>query len=127
MTSRPKKKSVKRVRCDTFSPSIFPGDICVFLKPSQATNRDETVGRHVCIFVSSYVSTIAGLPSNRVIWVSIKDNCERTISSDTNVIEKECTKRSLSGVLTTTQGLTHRKGRGGARTRRSRYGRTRHG
>ena len=46
--------------------SIFPSDICTFLRPSRDAN---TNGRFVCLFISSYVSNFTVSASERVVWI----------------------------------------------------------
>ena len=92
---------VRRIICDSKSPSIFPGDVCVFLRhPGASSSQDD--GRVVCLMVSSFVSSITGLPSKRIIWVSIKDGVLKSHTSSNTVIEKLCLRLELRSVTKVT-------------------------
>ena len=60
-----KKQSVIKPK---ISPtSIFPTDVCVFLRPPDNVTRQNRHRRMVCLLVSSFLAKITGQPSERII------------------------------------------------------------
>ena len=84
-----KGKSTHSIKQSIIKPkisptSIFPTDVCVFLRspvtvPSQNEDR-----RVICLLVSSFLAKITGQPSERIIWISYKSTTDTTIVSISN-------------------------------------------
>lgn len=88
-------RSSKRIKKNsTFSiftsdASIFPTDICTFLRPSDESVGASSSSDHiVCVYVSSFVAKVTGQQSERVIWLSTKSSSSFTTTSTSTIRSK---------------------------------------
>ena len=63
--------------------SIYPTDVCVFLRPISDNKKME--GNVICILVSSFVSNITELASERLIWVRVEKQPSITAVSNNDL------------------------------------------
>ena len=50
------------------SVRIYPGDICVLLRPPEGSTTD-----HSCVFVGSPIQHARGYPAERIMWITTKE------------------------------------------------------
>ena len=65
---------------------IYPTDVCAFLRPAEEHTKN---CKHIiCVLVSSFVSSITDLPSERIVWIHVKDSSSITaVSNSMNNLE----------------------------------------
>ena len=94
--TNPKNQTAVRDYWSAELLSIYPTDVCVFLRPLTNTTREDN--DVICILVSSFVSNITDLPSERIVWVKIDKSSGITAVS--NLSSQQSKNNSISHLRT---------------------------